>query len=645
MVYAIMQEVVDPKILSQLNATSAPKEVTDPAILAKLNSTDKALNAPTTQPNQSTTDKILAPIDAAATGILRGEGEGVEAMAGLAKSLLSGGAGLVKAGVGQTVGRIVPQSVNNAANAAYNSTSNVLGQASNYVANKYEQGLNYLTANTDDRFQSNATAEHPFLYAAGATLGNVGLQTGALNPIANKASQAIEPALTKASPIVGESPALKGAINQGLVGGSMGVAQNPDHPIAGGLIGATLGGYIGSKAGVIGEQVNRAGSIISKSIEDMTIAGQNPGSLAAIEKIQANLKNQGLVYKTQAIQQAAKAKIESQISELRPQGYTPGTSPINIMMEHVSSNAADVKATTEANYAPINSSTAKIPATSFLETLKTAENSNSVQLAVKNLDLNQPLTLDSMLQQRRVLDGRISQLQAQQRAGKIANDDILPVYQLRQNLNSDIHEGAKQLGLESQLNHAEQYFNTYVRPFQQLDKSGKYVNNTAATTKAMQTIATQLQARRPNFTTIQLASNILGPEGKQLVSWGVVENAFNKATTLSGQFKPTTLQSNLTRLRSSGLMDIMFDSETKQAVNGMSKILEGASRATAGTAEAEMKEQIPSHITSLAQSRSGIQLLRFLGNPSVPTQQRNEMVKQLLTGISVYTSSKLIPRK
>ena len=588
---------------------------------------------------EANTKEAMQPTVAAATGVTTGIMDTGKQMGTLASTILGKGFDAVKPALASVVGPSAIQTVSDTA-------SNATGA----ISNAYNQGEQLLTGSDDDL---KAQAAYPKTFGGAATVANIGAQTALLNPAASKLTGLISPALKEALPLA-TSPALTGAINQGIVGGTIGAIQNPNHPLIGALVGSALGGSVGGLSGAVGEQVNRAGKVISDTVDDMLASGKDPSSLESIEAISNQVNTGGPVIKKYDIGQAVKAKVNDSLSEMRPNDFVPGTSPISTMLARTEENAPLVKAQNDNNYAPIDTNTQTFKPTSF-QTALTEQTPNLPKIGMpKELIQGDDLTINQMLSNRKMIDGTIQQAKNQFAGGKIPQSAINPYYLMRTALNNDIHTAAdsvpyknptapKVKTLGDQLSMAEKYNQEQVKPFQTLDKNGGYVDNPKATTAAMQQIATQLQARRPNFVKIQNASTILGPEGKKMMAWGVVENAFNKATTISGEFKPETLQSNLTRIRGSGLLDTIFDEQDKQAVLGISRALEGATKNVPGPAS--KAGWIATNIQSLSQSRSGLSLLRYLGNPSVPAQQRNAMIKQLITGILVHATSPATNRK
>lgn len=258
------------------------------------------------------------------------------------------------------------------------------------------------------------------------------------------------------------------------------------------------------------------------------------------------------------------------------------------------------------------------------------------QIGDNYFSAKQQPTLNEMLSYRRTLDGTIRQAQALEANGKITHEQTLPYYQIRQALNQDIHQSADSIGLKDELANAEQYHQTSVAPFKLIDKQGNIVDNPTAENKIWTTLSAQLQARRPNFTMIRQNASRLGPDGKELLAWGMIENALNRATALEGKFKGDTMQSVLTRLNASGLLDELGTQTQKDVALGASKALEAADRVKPAAPDTGV---IGRYVQTLTHSRPGIALLRRIGSPSTRAQSARSLLQQLLTGMLSHAAA------
>lgn len=571
----------------------------------------------------------------ASHGGLLGEAEaGVKGFAENAISTAQGFGKLANTILSNTVGKVVPDSANKFAGNVSGAVNATMKQTQNAVANNPEL--------------MKAEIANPKSYGTGAALGAVGANVAIGGGVGNAAAKGVAKALLPG--LLEKSPTIANALSQSAVGATAGAASDPSNPIKGAVIGGTLGGVFGGIGGNAGENVRVAGKVISDTTESLLKSGNDPTTLSSVRILQKNLADEGLEYRQYDLKQAAKAAVDEQLAQLRPTSYVPGTSPIKTIADKIQSNYPKVAATNKANYAPIDSNTQTFAASNYNKTLNDVKDAlpkiglpvrpqttvsidpvSGVKSEVTNNVTTLPpqATLGQMLEHRQLLDGTIAQAQKQELAGKIPHSAVAPYYQLRQSLNQDIHDSANSVGLGDQLNKAETYNNQYVQPFKKFTKAGVQITNPKAETRIWQSISSELQARRPNFETIRQNAAMLGPDGKELVGWGLQENAFNKATTLSGEYNPNMHQSALTRMNATGLLDEVSTPVQKSVARATSDILEESTKVKTGAPQ--QSGVIMKAVNSMRYSRPGIELLRVIGNPSTSAQVKRTLIQNIIT--------------
>lgn len=581
----------------------------------------------------------LGTVDSAALGLGSGIAEGAHSVGQLASNVISSG-----------IHYILPKSIQGAANKAL-STEEGIG---NSVINAAKD---LFTPQTP--FEKQAIAENPNVNNIANVAGDIGAQGAALEAPLNLATKVVSPVVSKLAPGLASAPVAQGAVTQGVIGAGVGAASNPDDPIRGAAMGGALGGALGGIGGAIGEHINTAGKVIDETIQDMHEAGQDPNSLTSLRVIQNNLKNEGLEYRNYDLKQEVKATVNDQLAAMRPDGYQPGDSPSKIMTQQVIDNIPKAVAQNRANYDPIDTNTQQFAPTNFQQALEANKDDLPVSLPknplVKNLTpnlqtadgqphpmaLTQNPTLNDMLSYRGQLDSTISQVKAQIRGGQLAKTDIGPYYDIRKALNTDIHTNAASIPyqnpanpavktLEDQLNVAEQYHHTNIEPFQSINKDGSLTVNPQMVNKVMSDVSTQLQARKPNYVKLADSASRLGDAGKSQLGWGLLENAFNRATTAEGGFNPSAMQSALTRMKASGVLQQLGGDELEHTAIGMSKALEAVARTKASAPQVGI---VATQLQKLTHSRIGIGILRRIGQPDTSTRASATLLGSLFKSL------------
>lgn len=561
---------------------------------------------------------------AASNSYLGGVANGIESLGSLAHNILSG--------ISSTI---------------YDKqTAGMVNKGLQQIADKGMEGVNSLKdfANPQTPIEQEARRQNPITSGVAETVGAVGTQIAGLNSPLNGATKAISPIL-ESVPGLAKNPIISNAVSQGTLGAGIGAASNPEDPVKGALMGGAAGAAFGGLSGASGESFRTSGKIIADTRADLAQSGKDLYSLPSLRVQQANLKDEGQIFRSYEEKLQTRAAVDEQMAKLRPSSYTPGTSPISLIANKTIENAPIAKAQNTANYAPIDSNTNTFEPKNY-KAILSQEQDNLPKIGLPkdakgNSTLQENPTLGDMLQYRQQLDGSIKQAQAQAANGKIRQDAVLPYYKLRAAINQDIHESADSIpyqnlsdpaikSLGDQLIKAEDFHNTNVKPFQLIDKRGNIQDNPKAENAVWNNISAQLQARRPNFQKIMENADRLGPDGKELLGWGVQENAFNKATAESGEYKPDTHQSMLTRIKASGLGEKIYTPEQKAVAKATSDIITAGSKVKAKAAE---QGKIGQSLNFLTKSRAGIELLRQIGNPSTSAQAARNMIQQLVTGI------------
>lgn len=659
-----MMKVTDPALLAQLNATAQPaahasdtaapasslgEKVTDPSVLAQLNGTSSDAGNPVLQAAGKAAEYPIAAVQ----GIKLGALDSAQEVGTLAKNILSG-----------TVGKLLPKSVDDAASKLGDIAAQKLADIKQGVAS------NEVVGSSNPVGQGTSLVEqHPVVSSIGQAAGNVAGQLALTGAPIGAATDVVAPAIKAIAPGLAGSPAAVGAATQATLGAGVGAATDPNNPLSGALKGAIAGGTLGAVGGNLGEAVKESGNIIHSTLEDLVASGQNPYNLKSLLTIQKNLADRGAIYREFETKQEALAATNDLMDTIRPNGYVPGTSPIKLIADKILTNAPEAEATNAANYAPINESTATVPLTNYKTMMDNVNtNFNKVPLPSKNLKetsinpdtgevkvttspvaaLPEAPTLNEALAYRKQLDSTITQAQMKAAHGEISNQDVLPYYQVRQALNQDIHAAADSIPysdpanpdiktLGDQLSKAETFNRTNVQPFKLIDKQGNIVDNPTAEAKIWTRISAELQARRPNFNNIRANAAMLGPNGKELVGWGMLENAVNKATNAAGEFTPSKVDEAITRMKATGLLAEVGTQGQNDVATGLSTIISAAAKAKPGAATQSFVGQ---KIAALTHSRAGIGILKRIGSPDINAQTTRDLLQKVSTVLGAQAAAK-----
>jgi len=625
MVSTMMQEVSDPKILAQLNETqtSSPtnpsssttnlKEVTDPDLLAKLNGSSTG---------------VLGKIDTTAMNLGHGIISGAQSIGGVTHTLLDKGADAFYGKLlhDQTTADLVKQGVDK------------ISSGVNALA---EKGKEFFSPQNE--FEQNAQSENPKLSgvagAAGNLLGNVVGGNILAKPVTALASP-LTGAISKAIPFVTKSPMVAGVTSNALQGGIIGVSQNPDNPGTGFTLGAATGGLIGGITNKIGHEADITAKVVNRSLENAEITGSNPYSIVNREAIRKELASGGISAKKLDIQQEIKSQIDKKLESSRPETYDPkDQTPVTYLSQLNQDRFKWVANKKEELFARINADKNIISPSTYIKTLQT--NADKLRLGLPEESLPANPTLNDLLKYRRLLDAKIQQSYNAARQGTISTIPAQEYENLRSALNVDIHNGAKSIGLEDELNKAESFWKKEYKPYEVFDKNlGRFVTDPEAMNKTLNVISKQLISKKPNYEKISAVANSFGEDGKIKLGWGILQTTLNKATT-DGVLTPKTALGQIRNLRASGLWD-QFPSEIKETATGIETILKRGSERLQTTGIPKEEKgltllNLPSKIVGgMLRSSTGISVLRYLGN----NPNAKDMIDKLLVGGTAMIAAK-----
>lgn len=590
----------------------------------------------TSTPESSVMDNATSTLQAQGAGVRAGLLDATGDMATLAKNIL-------ERGISSFTPKMVSESINKG-----------LEKVSDAVGSKYGD-LKKSVAQTENQ---QSIKEHPIAYGIGGAAGYVGGMSAESAPAANALGDVANRAVSKVLPLTGGSPVVRGAVQQGLSGAMQGVAANPEHPVIGGVVGGVTGGVVGAKTGPLQYELKRSSDIINRTINNAVDLGESPGSHTTLFKIQDELKSEGLQLRQLDLKAQMKEAVNDKLNAIRPDKYDPkGISPITMLGEKAKQDFTGVNEQRIANYKPINDAPQPFIPQNFNDTLKTVGDSLKKGLPKTSVDMQTP-TLQSMLNYRQLIDGKINQVENAHRIGQASLEDVIPYQKLRNALDTDIKTSAAQIPyvtpntktMADQLNIAEDHWNKEYRPFQIYDKDLKQYNiDPTEINKTMQDIGQALNVRLvPKFDKLAKIAQTLGPDGKDLVGWASIETLYRKSLTGTGILKPNTLDTGVTRMKATGMYD-MLSQDQKQALDGIAKVVQEGNemlkQAAPKISETALQQGLPSSLShplaSLMNSRTGIDLLKTLGSSSTSPATARSIIQHLLTSTLSIGASKM----
>lgn len=688
---------------AQQDASAGPKltPVTDPAVLAKLNSNAKL--TPVTDPatleklNKGTSEKkgsILGDVGrfgvAAGTGAMIGSVEGIHAMGTLADTVLR-----------NTMGRIVPQSWDDVAGNMATSA----GMALNDVTNTLRTTPGISEARAQFPATSQLTEDVASLGSQIAT-GNIvarPLQAigGALKYAAPGLAKgaaavgnAVDAGFAKVLPSIANSPAAMGAVKQGIIGGTINAAGNPDDPLSAFGQGAMIGGGIGAVSGELGRQTTHLSHVLNDTFEDMKATGENPYSIAGQAKLVDAAKSGGVELRKFEADKFAMDKAEEEFDAYRKNaGMPPDQHPMNWVANGMENNLIANRAQNLKNYDPINTSTVPAPATGYNNYMinnahlwpkqislpqntilasaadrepmlnpntgnyETYENTSNKTVIPT---INQPVPVNQLLDYRKQLDAKVKQATGLIKLNQMTKADALPIMEARKALDMDIDntlatipyknpQAPQVQNLKDQLQVAEDFNNEHVQPFKLVDKAGAYMQDpkTVPQVLAQQQVKDKilsiagsvLNSQRPNFSKFNQVATMLGPEGKEKLTNAMIDRMFELSKTPAEEGsqinKLTTLNSYLTQFHGKGILSNLATPEQQQMTKGISTILTAASKTPTKAIEQGM---LGKGLNLLTKSTQGITLLRKIGSTNTLPAMTKSLIKNTLTGLMNYTA-------
>ncbi len=509
--------------------------------------------------------------------------------------------------------------------------------ASNLVSDYYDNTFRKWLDNKS-QLEKKSIAEHPIAFGVGGGAANVLGMTAAGNAIASPILKGTE-VMSSVLPRILSGPVGKEIFKQGLTGASVGALSTPDHPLVGAMAGGTVGAAIGGTLGYIGTRVNRANSIIESELKNASEAGIPIKDPAVYRRIKTELNSKGIEYNNRDTANKVQSIINGKIAEMSPKTVI-AEDPVKTVLKNASANFKLAEAKSDSLYGPLDAA----PGTAVPATIKQVlvENKDLVpSLGLPNSKLTDNTTIKNLLDYRRSVKALETAAFKQVRNGTMRMEQAGFYSSLKDAAEADLLNLAKSQGLEKQLLQADTNYAETMVPFQIFNK-GKRIMDPEKSASAWDKINMLLKSPRPKAEPLLQAASALGPDGKRIVGYALLQYQFNKSFNAQGEFMANKFSTAMRMYNASKLQNEVLLPEHQEAFQGIRKLAESATQLQKAGGEITPKEgffsKINNTIDGLTHSEAGIDLLRFLGKQ--PVKEIRQILKDSFVGYSAITKSK-----
>jgi hypothetical protein len=503
-----------------------------------------------------------------------------------------------------------------------------------WVGNKFQTIQNL--ADNPTPYEQQAQQAHPIATALASGVGYVGGMTG-LSNLATKPLAAATGPLTQAIiPKAIQGPVLNTAVDTGLQSGILGAASNPDHPVQGFGYGLSIGLPLGAIGGAVGSKLKRSGDVVDYETQNLTNAGVDPYSNEGTTRILKALKDNGLDMSKYQVQKVISAGIQNKLDSINPVNMIEDA-PSKVIANLAKSNFKTVSADIKQGFQPIRDAKQTFQASSFNNEVQGMD--KSIQQVLPKQSLPENPTINDMWKYRERLDDVIQATKARAMAGNALKSDVMPLNTLRNALTEDMVKSADQIGLKDQFLQTEQkYINQYL-PFKSFNTASGKIVSPEDVNDAMSRLNILFKARNVNINQINNIAKSLGPNGNELIGKAMLENMYRTSLNDKGVVTSKTFFTQLKKYNASGLAKEVWGPATKEAAQGISKILDGADEAIKmGTIKDATS--FYAKLPSLISTRPGLALIRAIGSSKTPQTQIRSLLGQLISGTAAIGYSK-----
>lgn len=424
------------------------------------------------------------------------------------------------------------------------------------------------------------------------------------------------------------SPVITGGAEQGAVGAIQGAAMQPDARGIGAVTGGVLGASLGGVGGVIGANVKRAASELTPELARMKSLGFDINSPEALARARQELASRGEGALKSSIESKVVDQAQNEIKKIRPEStYIPDKSPNQIIVDKQAQQFQVAQQAKREAYAPLT----EAPGLQNTAPIKTQTNSLTKQGQKLLPDsLPQQATFANLQDYRQALDGSIKSAKMAAKNGNLNNKDLNRLYSLRNEVTNSMEQVAGRQGLGDQFANAEEIYKTQYLPFRTFSKSGK-VQSDDEIDATWQKVNSLMQSSNPNPKQLRDLMSTMGDEGKDVVGWAMLQNAFNRAN-VGGKISLDSFNNSVNKFRVNGLDSVIAKPDYKDAVKGINRLVnDGRTAANIKTNRLYIPIISPV-IEHLMQTATGIKLLVKLGSATKSATGYRESIQALVTG-------------
>lgn len=497
-------------------------------------------------------------------------------------------------------------------------------------------------ANSPTHAETVAQTQEPGLYSVGQAVGSVGTSMGALAPLTAPISALAGAGMDAIAPTISKSPIMGPLAKTVLQNTMYGAALDPENPVRGAVEGGEQGLAWGVPLAGANHFLGRGGDIVNYQMGNIAKTANDPYAEEAMLRTQAQLKNGGPLYSKYQTAVPMTNAINAKVMEASPLNPS-GSSAIETVANLQKANYDNIFSEYENQKAPLIAAKDKFNPSNYLDARSQYPEDSTVKLPVmKSAIKNGSATIDDMWTQRQMLDRTINNVRYNGDANqKQSLDDLI---QMRNALTGDIQNSAKSIGLEDNFNTSNSIYHDQLMPFQALTDNGK-LTSPSDVRNAMTTlnqVFTKAAVRgRPDFEQINDITKTLGPGGKDLVGQAMLEYVVKQSQDAKGNINAATLNKSIRKMEDSGIVNTSWGQGTRDALNGIQKILEGSPEINntgmmPKTNETTITNFPMKFLQNMVYSRAGVGALRTIGGTGNAAEGMRRDVMNFLTGLATY---------
>lgn len=438
-----------------------------------------------------------------------------------------------------------------------------------------------------------------------------------------------------------------GAIREGATGALGGAAMNPDSQGWGAAIGGAVGAPLGAIGGALSAGLRTAAGQVVPELQRLKQAGIDVSSPEAVASARYALATRGQDALVEKLQTKITHNAQSEVTKIQPQStYVPEQNPNQIITGIVKQNFEARTLKKDELYAPLTQSLETVDAPNVMAAMKTL--SPKIQKLLPELkqtrlkddilavgDVNYPIpksgmTFTQLQAYRQGIDGVYQQAKSLTRTGKINKTELGNILEFRKEVSNKMYELAKNQGLDGRLAEADGFYHTEYKPFTTFSKEGK-INTPEQTNQVWDKINTLMGSAKPKAQEVKDLVNVLGEDGKDIVGWGLLQNAMLKNLS-GGRLNLAGFNSEVNKFKVTGLDSVFAKPAYNNAVKGINRIITDGEQILKIKTNRMYVPLISPVLEHIMQSQSGINFIIKLGSMDKTSSLYRKGLQNFLTG-------------